>query len=54
MNIETVDLHILMEHIDPQWRDHFLDESQAFDYYVQWSEPKWILEMINESGARND
>jgi len=47
-----VDVELLTEHIDPEWREHFQDVYLAFDHYVEWGQgPKWILEMIKESGA---
>jgi len=55
MNIADVDIPVLIEHIDPEWRKHFPDEYMAFDHYVTWGEGnKWMLEMIKESGARDE
>ena len=49
---EGLDIPTLIEHIDPEWREHFPDEYMAFDHYVVWGEgPKWLLEMIKESEA---
>lgn len=49
-----MDKHVFIEHVDPDWRDHFLDVDQAFDHYVQYLSLQELAEAIHESGCRDE
>ena len=52
--LENVDMHCLIEWIDPDWRDHYIDPQHAFDFYANGVPEEVLEKLIRESGARND
>ena len=54
MILENVDQYVLIECIDPDWRDHFIDTEHALDFYLSGISPRELSLLIRESGARND
>ena len=49
-----MDRELLIVHIDPDWRDHFLDLDQAFNHYSKYLSLSELAEAIHESGCRDE
>ena len=54
INYENEDQHALMEWIDPDWRDHFMDTAQALDFYLAGEPDHAVEKLIKLSAARHE
>lgn len=52
MIADDIDITVFVQHIDPDWSDHFATVDQAFDHYRAWSTPKDFHDAVKESGCR--
>ena len=53
--LESIDVDVFIEHIDPDWQDHFMDTEQAYYHYsdpVSGLDPQKFFSAIRESGCK--
>lgn len=51
---ERLDPETLLERIDPQWRDHWMDPADALEYYKQAEPKRYARAVLTTRKARND
>ena len=43
-----MDVHAIVEMLDPDWHEHFVDVWQAFEHYEKYADPEQFIEAIRE------
>ena len=50
--LEGIDVHVFLEHVDPDWRDHYsYDKDIAFEQMTQHMDKAEIINAIKDSGC---
>ena len=46
--LENMCLHQFIEHVDPEWKDHFLTVDDAFRHYYKYMTPREFKKAAEE------